>query len=230
MHSEISIIGLFMQASILVKLVMLILLSMSVISWAMMLSRRKQFNFAQKSSGRFEKQFWSGVDLNKLYQECNARSDRLMGMEQIFHSGFKEYARLHKSGQREPDTIMDSTYRCMRVSFSRELEELENQLPMLATIGSISPYIGLFGTVWGIMSAFVALGDVQQATLSMVAPGIAEALIATAMGLFAAIPAVIGYNRFTTRLARIENHYANFMEEFYGILYRQVNSQTRSES
>ncbi|MFM2485139.1 protein TolQ [Celerinatantimonas yamalensis] len=230
MHSEISIIALFVQASILVKLVMLILLSMSVMSWAMMLNRRKVLNNSQASAKRFENRFWSGGDLNKLYQECGARSESLVGMELIFHSGFKEYVRMLKGNQRTPDAVMESTYRSMRVTLSRELEVLENQLPMLATIGSISPYIGLFGTVWGIMSAFVALGDVQQATLSMVAPGIAEALIATAMGLFAAIPAVIAYNRFSTKITKLENLYANFMDEFYGILHRQVYNQTRSES
>ncbi|CAG8998345.1 MAG: Tol-Pal system protein TolQ [Candidatus Celerinatantimonas neptuna] len=230
MHSEISIIGLFLQASVLVKLVMLILLCMSIMSWAMILNRSKLFKTARRAAERFESKFWSGIDLNKLYQESHSRADNLIGMEQIFHSGFKEYVRLHKNSQQMPDAVMDGTYRTMRVSLSRELESLENQLPMLATIGSISPYIGLFGTVWGIMSAFVALGDIQQATLSMVAPGIAEALIATAMGLFAAIPAVIGYNRFSTQIAKLENNYSNFMDEFYGILHRQAYNQPRSES
>ncbi|MFM2483457.1 protein TolQ [Celerinatantimonas sp. YJH-8] len=230
MHSEISIIGLFLQASILVKLVMLILLSMSVFSWAAIFSRRRLLKISAQAAKKFESKFWSGIDLNNLYQESHARADSLRGMEQIFHSGFKEYVRLLKGGQRHPDAVMDGTYRAMRVSLSRELEVLETQLPMLATIGSISPYIGLFGTVWGIMSAFVALGGVQQATLSMVAPGIAEALIATAMGLFAAIPAVIAYNRFNTQIARLENAYSNFMDEFYGILHRQTYNQPRGES
>lgn len=230
MHSEISIIGLFLQASILVKIVMLILLSMSVFSWAAIFSRHKLLKMSKQAAKKFEARFWSGIDLNNLFQESNARADSLHGMEQIFHSGFKEYVRLHKGGQRSPDAVMEGTYRAMRVSLSRELENLENQLPMLATIGSISPYIGLFGTVWGIMSAFVALGGVQQATLSMVAPGIAEALIATAMGLFAAIPAVMAFNRFNTLIAKLENDYSNFMDEFYGILHRQSANQPRSES
>lgn len=230
MHSEISIIGLFLQASILVKLVMLILLSMSVMSWAMMLSRRNLFKTVQSSGKRFETQFWRDGNINKLYKECSAREDRLVGVEQIFHSGFKEYARLHKTGVHSSETIMDSTYRTMRVTLSRELERLENQLPLLATIGSISPYIGLFGTVWGIMSSFVALSGQQQATLAQVAPGIAEALVATAMGLFAAIPAVIGYNRYSTLSLKIENQYSNFLDELYGILYRQVSMQERSEA
>ncbi|WP_220718021.1 protein TolQ [Agarivorans litoreus] len=224
MHSDMSFIGLFWQASLLVKFVMLLLVSMSVYSWAMIINRNRVLKVAKTASDAFEKKFWSGVDLNKLYQESNARADHLQGMEQIFHSGFREYIRLHKTSGRSADAVMDGTYRSMRVSLSREVESLENQLPMLATIGSISPYIGLFGTVWGIMNAFIALGEVQQASLNMVAPGIAEALIATAMGLFAAIPAVIAFNRFSTGVAKLEHGYANFMEEFSSILHRQTHS------
>ena len=143
------------------------------------------------------------------------------GTELIFHAGFKEYVRIHKTEQTNAEAMMDGSHRAMRVALSREVDELEANLNNLATIGSISPYIGLFGTVWGIMSSFIALGAVQQATLSMVAPGIAEALIATAMGLFAAIPAVIAYNRFSNQVMRIENNYANFMDEFSSILHRQ---------
>jgi len=217
-HSDMSFFSLFWQASFIVQLVMLLLLVMSVMSWLLIFERRGLLNRNKSGAKRFEDKFWSGVDLNRLYQESSARKDNLMGMELIFHSGFKEFARLRGN---EGEAVMDGTYRAMRVSLSREVDRLENNLSVLATIGSISPYIGLFGTVWGIMNSFIALGEVQQATLSMVAPGIAEALIATAMGLFAAIPAVIAYNRFTTIVGKLENSYVNFMEEFFNILNRQ---------
>nr|WP_298723491.1 protein TolQ [uncultured Oceanisphaera sp.] len=216
-----SFLGLFLQASLLVKLVMLLLMGMSILSWAMILNRRKILTTARTDSAQFEDKFWSGADLSRLYHESNARRDNLAGMEQIFYAGFKEFVRLQKQG-RSQESMLEGTYRTMRVALSREVDRLETNLSMLATIGSISPYIGLFGTVWGIMNAFIALAEVQQATLSMVAPGIAEALIATALGLFAAIPAVIAYNRFSYQVERQENHLANFMDEFSTILNRQV--------
>ena len=221
MHAEISFLGLFLQASLLVKLVMLLLMGMSILSWALIINRRKILTTAQNDSVQFEDKFWSGSDLSRLYHESNARRDNLAGMEQIFYAGFKEFVRLQKQG-RSQESMLEGTYRTMRVALSREVDRLETNLSMLATIGSISPYIGLFGTVWGIMNAFIALAEVQQATLSMVAPGIAEALIATALGLFAAIPAVIAYNRFSYQVERQENHLANFMDEFSTILNRQV--------
>ncbi|MGI2856052.1 protein TolQ [Shewanella algae] len=224
MEAEISFIGLFMQASLLVKLVMLTLLFLSIASWAVIIQRRKLLNAARQNAERFEQKFWSGVDLNRLYQELSARQDSNSGLEAMFVSGFKEYARLSKLNGRVPEAIMDGSYRAMRISLSKELDKLETHLPLLATIGSTSPYIGLFGTVWGIMNSFIALGAVENATLAMVAPGIAEALIATAMGLFAAIPAVIAYNRFSTQVEKVETSYANFMEEFSGILHRQAYS------
>ncbi|QQX78644.1 protein TolQ [Shewanella sp. KX20019] len=225
MEADISFIGLFLQASFLVKFVMLTLLSLSIASWAVILQRRKLLTVAKKEALKFEDKFWSGVDLNKLYQELSARQDRNIGLEALFVTGFKEYARLNKLNGRVPEAVMDGSYRAMRVSLSREMEKLETHLPLLATIGSTSPYIGLFGTVWGIMNSFIALGAVENATLAMVAPGIAEALIATAMGLFAAIPAVIAYNRFSTQVDKIEMSYANFMEEFSSILHRQAYSE-----
>jgi len=224
-HAEISFIGLFLQASVLVKLVMLTLLALSIASWAVIIQRNKLLNSARMKSLRFEDTFWSGVDLNRLYKELIARGSAISGLEAMFVAGFKEYTRLSKVNSKAPEAIMDGTSRSMRVSLSREMEKLENHLPLLATIGSTSPYIGLFGTVWGIMNSFIALGAVENATLAMVAPGIAEALIATAMGLFAAIPAVIGYNRFTTQVDKIEMTYANFMEEFSNILQRQAYSE-----
>lgn len=225
MEADISFIGLFLQASLLVKFVMLTLLSLSIASWAVIIQRRKLLAATKNEVLKFEDKFWSGVDLNKLYQELSARQDRNVGLEALFVTGFKEYARLSKLNGRVPEAIMDGSYRAMRVSLSREMEKLETHLPLLATIGSTSPYIGLFGTVWGIMNSFIALGAVENATLAMVAPGIAEALIATAMGLFAAIPAVIAYNRFSTQVDKIEMSYANFMEEFSSILHRQAYSE-----
>nr|WP_275661418.1 MULTISPECIES: protein TolQ [Shewanella] len=215
----------FLQASLLVKFVMLTLLTLSVVSWAVIIQRRRLLTSARQRSLKFEDKFWSGVDLNKLYKELSARQESNTGLEAMFYAGFKEYARLSNLNGKVPAAVMDGCYRAMRVSLSRELEKLETHLPLLATIGSTSPYIGLFGTVWGIMNSFIALGAVENATLAMVAPGIAEALIATAMGLFAAIPAVIAYNRFSTQVEKIEMSYANFMEEFSSILHRQAYSE-----
>ncbi|MEC6822111.1 MULTISPECIES: protein TolQ [Photobacterium] len=222
MNSELTILDLFLQASLLVKLVMLILLGMSIASWAMIIKRSQVLKSAERNATQFEDRFWSGIDLSQLYQEVQQRKDDLSGSERIFYSGFKEFARLHRSNGRVPEAVMEGTGRAMRVSLSKEVDELETNLPFLATVGSISPYIGLFGTVWGIMTAFIALGAVKQATLAMVAPGIAEALVATAMGLFAAIPAVMFYNRLTNKVTKLEHTYATFMEEFSSILHRQA--------
>lgn len=224
MSAEISFLDLFMQASLLVKAVMLILLGFSVVCWAMIFQRRKVLNSAQTQLKQFEDKFWSGADLSKLYSEISARA-HVQGIECLFVAGFKEFARLRKSNISSPQSIVDGTHRAMRVALSREVDELETHLPFMATVGSISPYIGLFGTVWGIMNSFIALGAVKQATLAMVAPGIAEALIATAMGLFAAIPAVMAYNRFSHNVEKLENSYGNFMEEFSSILQRQTAAE-----
>lgn len=228
MSSDMSFFGLFLQASLLVQLVMLLLLATSVVSWAFIFQRAKILKNAKAETKKFEDKFWSGVDLNKLYQELSARQS-IQGMASLFCAGFKEYIRLRKSSGTSTEALMDGSYRAMRVSLSREVDHLESNLPFLATAGSISPYIGLFGTVWGIMNSFIAIGQVEQATLAMVAPGIAEALIATAMGLFAAIPAVIAYNRFSNQVEKLENSYGNFMEEFSSILHRQTLAQ-RSDS
>lgn len=224
MQADMSIVGLFLQASLLVKFVMFTLLCLSVMSWTVIIQRRSLLTSAKSNSAKFEDKFWSGVDLNRLYKELSARPDNT-GLESLFITGFKEYSRLNKLNSKVPDAVMDGTSRAMRVTLSRELEKLEANLPLLATIGSTSPYIGLFGTVWGIMNSFIAIGSMENATLAMVAPGIAEALIATAMGLFAAIPAVIAYNRFSTQVDKLEMAYANFMEEFSSILHRQAYSE-----
>jgi len=218
--AEISILDLFIHASLLVQFVMFILLCFSVACWAMIFQRRKALNAAQVQMKEFEDKFWSGADLSKLYNEVSSKG-AATGIESLFVSGFKEFARLRKSNINSPQAIVDGTHRAMRVALSREVDQLEVHLPFMATVGSISPYIGLFGTVWGIMNSFIALGAVEQATLAMVAPGIAEALIATAMGLFAAIPAVMAFNRFSHHVEKLENGYGNFMEEFSSILQRQ---------
>jgi biopolymer transport protein TolQ len=218
--AEISFFHLFLEASILVQLVMLTLLTFSVVCWAMIFQRRKVINTAGQELQEFEDKFWSGADLSKLYSETTAKT-QVQGIESLFLAGFKEFARLRKSQINNPQAIVDGTHRAMRVALSREVDNLEMHLPFMATVGSISPYIGLFGTVWGIMNSFIAIGAVKQATLQMVAPGIAEALIATAMGLFAAIPAVMAFNRFSHKVEKLENSYGNFMDEFSSILQRQ---------
>ena len=220
--ADMNVIDLFLKAGLLVKLIMLLLIGFSIASWAIIIQRTKVLNAADREAADFEDKFWSGTDLARLYKESQARRDEFSGAEQIFHSGFKEFARLHQANVHAPDAVVNGASRAMRVSFNRELESLETHIPFLGTVGSISPYIGLFGTVWGIMHAFIALGSVKQATLQMVAPGIAEALIATAIGLFAAIPAVMAYNRFTQRVNKLEQSYDNFMEEFLTILHRQA--------
>lgn len=220
--ADMNVIDLFLKVGLLVKLIMLLLIGFSIASWAIIIQRTKVLNAADREAADFEDKFWSGTDLARLYKESQARRDELSGAEQIFHSGFKEFARLHQANVHAPDAVVNGASRAMRVSFNRELESLETHIPFLGTVGSISPYIGLFGTVWGIMHAFIALGSVKQATLQMVAPGIAEALIATAIGLFAAIPAVMAYNRFTQRVNKLEQSYDNFMEEFLTILHRQA--------
>jgi biopolymer transport protein TolQ len=199
---------------------MLTLLTFSVVCWAMIFQRRKVINTAGQELQEFEDKFWSGADLSKLYSETSAKA-QVQGIESLFLAGFKEFARLRKSQINNPQAIVDGTHRAMRVALSREVDNLEMHLPFMATVGSISPYIGLFGTVWGIMNSFIAIGAVKQATLQMVAPGIAEALIATAMGLFAAIPAVMAFNRFSHKVEKLENSYGNFMDEFSSILQRQ---------
>ena len=231
-NGQLSFTELILNASILVQLVMFFLLSLSVISWTIIIQRSSAYKQGRIRADEFEDRFWSGIDLNNLYQDCVKRQQELQGLEVIYTAGFKEFVRLVNSGPADQEVVMDGTYRQMKVAESREVESLENHLATLATVGSISPYIGLFGTVWGIMHAFVALAAVKNATLSMVAPPIAEALIATAMGLFAAIPAVMFYNHFVSKCEALENRYDNFMDEFATILNRRlvtVRSQLKRE-
>ena len=220
MNEQLSVIDLILKASLVVQLVMLLLAAASVLSWAIIFRKRKLINEARQEADRFEAWFWSGVDLGKLFKSIESRGDAATGMESIFHSGFSEFTRVRGQHGLPPGQLMDGVRRAMHVEQLKEIDQLEESLATLATIGSTSPYVGLFGTVWGIMSAFHGLGNVQQATLAMVAPGIAEALIATAMGLFAAIPAVIAYNRFADRVSRLELRYDTFMEEFSALLQR----------
>jgi len=221
-QTDLSFVRLVLDASPLVQFVMAMLVLASIFSWHMILDRAKVLRRAKDQMVAFEDRFWSGADLLELYRHLGKNSKDNVGMAAIFYAGFQEYARLREAGAHDPGAIVEGAHRAMRVALSRELDELETHLPFLATVGSTSPYVGLFGTVWGIMNAFHALGNVKQATLNLVAPGIAEALIATAMGLFAAIPAVIAYNRYANRVQRIENRYQDFIEEFSNIIQRQA--------
>jgi biopolymer transport protein TolQ len=223
MTADLSIFDLIIQASFLVQLVMLVLVLASFTSWTLIFRKAMALRRAERSAESFEEQFWSGQDLVSLYNRLNGADYHPEGLERIFHAGFKEFARLRNQGGLDPGTILEGTQRSMRVALGRELDRLEVHLSFLATVGSVSPYIGLFGTVWGIMNSFRALGTVQQATLATVAPGIAEALIATAMGLFAAIPAVIAYNRYMYDVERLHSRYDAFLEEFSSILQRQAH-------
>ena len=222
---QMSMWSLISNASLVVQFVMLILVGASITSWVIIFQRSQLLRAARSSLNIFEDRFWSGVDLSKLYRQVSVEPDPDSGVEQIFRAGFKEFSRLSQQQGANPESVMDGVARSMRVAISHEEEKLEQSLPFLATVGSTSPYIGLFGTVWGIMNSFRGLAQVQQATLATVAPGIAEALIATAIGLFAAIPAVIAYNRFAARGENLIARYYTFADEFQAILHRKVHSK-----
>ncbi len=220
MSVDMSLLSLIMDASIVVKAVMITLLLASIMSWVVIFAKRTSLRKAQKEADRFEEQFWSGTSLDKLYQGLSRQSSNT-GLSQIFVSGFKEYTRHSKEDKNAFIGTLDMVVRSMRVASSRQIEELEKSLPFLATVGSTSPYIGLFGTVWGIMNSFMALSNAKSTSLSAVAPGIAEALIATAIGLFAAIPAVIAYNRYSAQMEAVITRYDNFVDEFTTLIQRQ---------
>jgi biopolymer transport protein TolQ len=220
MTTNMSFLSLVMGASFPVQIVLLLLLAASFLSWSIIFTKRRLVRQTKAASDDFETNFWSGGDLTTLYRSATREQDGSVGMASIFESGFKEFKRVSQQDEMTPEKIVDECQRAMRVAQMREVDRLEQSLATLATIGSTSPYVGLFGTVWGIMNSFQALGNVQSATLAMVAPGIAEALVATAMGLFAAIPAVIAYNRYADKVARLEIRYDGFMEEFSSILQR----------
>jgi biopolymer transport protein TolQ len=224
--NDLSILRLIAEATIVVQAVMALLLAASVYSWGIIFRKRKVLRSASNDLQRFDREFWSGGDLAALYKSIEARG-RAAGIDSIFQAGFREFARLKQQGVDSADVLLEGARRAMKAQQIKEIENLEQGLSNLATVGSTSPYVGLFGTVWGIMHAFVGLGSVQQATLATVAPGIAEALIATAIGLFAAIPAVVAYNRYADQVWRLESRFDAFMEEFSTILQRHA---TRSVS
>ncbi|MBT7369269.1 MAG: protein TolQ, partial [Gammaproteobacteria bacterium] len=218
MNEPLSIVDLILNASIVVQVVMAILIMASLASWVMIFQRGFALTAIRNDAAEFEIEFWSGKDLGLLYKELDEQESDLIGLENIFSSGFKEFSRSRQQEGVDPDRLMQNVQRAMRVALSREEERLETHLTFLATVGSTSPYIGLFGTVWGIMNSFRGLATVNQASLSVVAPGISEALVATAIGLFAAIPAVIAYNRFSAQVEVILNRFEAFTDEFSSIL------------
>ena len=224
MIADYSLIDLILNASLVVQFVMLILVLASVSSWTMIFNKYVLLKHSKNNADIFEEKFWSSEDLSPLYNRITAGRYKSIGMEKIFEAGYKEFSRLQNKESIDPEAILDGAQRSMRIAMNKEVDHLETNLSFLATVGSTSPYIGLFGTVWGIMNSFQALGTVQQATIAMVAPGISEALIATAMGLFAAIPAVIAYNRYSYDVERLINRYDNFSEEFAAILHRHAHS------
>jgi biopolymer transport protein TolQ len=219
---SLSIGALIGNASLPVQLVMLLLLVASFISWMMIFLKWFQLRSARRSTDRFEEKFWSGTALERLYTEVNRKDVEATGIESIFLAGFRELRRQEQQGRATKADILEAVRRAMRVALTEEIDFLETHLSFLATVGSTSPYVGLFGTVWGIMNSFRSLGVSSQATIAQVAPGIAEALIATAMGLFAAIPAVIAYNRYSNNVERLVTRYEIFVEEFSSIVQRQV--------
>ena len=224
MAGNLNPLDLVLQASIIVQIVMALLLLASIVSWSIMLRKRAELRRARADADRFEDVFWSGGDLTAMFRSIDQSRRVTKGMESIFESGFREFQRMRQQGGVASAQLIEGARRGMRVALLKESDRLENSLSMLATVGSTSPYVGLFGTVWGIMNAFHGLGNVQQATLAMVAPGIAEALIATAMGLFAAIPAVIAYNRYADQVSRMELRYDTFVEELSSILQRHAGA------
>jgi biopolymer transport protein TolQ len=217
---DMSVLSLITGASVLVQLVMAGLLLASVVSWYYIFVKVFTYKRAMRQADDFEKDFWGGGDLNELFQRAVNARDSSGALERIFEAGFREFAKLRKQPGQNIGAVMDGTRRAMRATYQREMENLESHLSFLASVGSVSPYVGLFGTVWGIMNSFRGLANVAQATLGSVAPGIAEALIATAMGLFAAIPAVVAYNRFAGDVNQLATRFDSFMEEFSNLLQR----------
>jgi biopolymer transport protein TolQ len=225
MTTDMSFLGLVLQASLIVQAVLLLLLIASIASWGIILRKRAMLKEASANSDDFESDFWAGGDLTAIYSDITGKGESPSSMAGIFESGFREFRRLNKQAGIDPDRVLEGARRAMRVAQLRETDRLEEHLATLATIGSTSPYVGLFGTVWGIMNSFRGLANVQSATLAMVAPGISEALVATAMGLFAAIPAVIAYNRYADQVGRLEVRYDTFAEEFSTILQRYAHTK-----
>ncbi|KTD36690.1 biopolymer transport protein TolQ [Legionella nautarum] len=223
MANHASVLGYFMQAGLVVKTVMMLLLIASVISWTLILQRAWYFSRKKQQCEGFIERFWDSSDLSKLYADIDSNVDDKQGLAAIFHSGFKEYVRSRKLGH----IAIEPIQRVMQISHAKEALQLEKHLPFFASVGSIAPYVGLFGTVWGIMTSFQALGQAQQATIAMVAPGISEALVATALGLFTAIPAVIAYNRYSTRATNLLERYDLFQDELVSLIEQQTTAPMR---
>ena len=226
MNQDLSIVSLVLHASFVVQIVMAILLAISVASWAAIIRKITAIKRIQNLNEEFERVFWSGTSLNELFSAASQNAKLAGPMERIFASGMREYQKLRERRISDAGTLLDGARRAMRASFQREMDAAESQLAFLASVGSVSPYVGLFGTVWGIMHAFTGLASLQQVTLATVAPGIAEALVATAIGLFAAIPAVVAYNRFARDIDRVAIKLETFIEEFSNILQRSLGSGT----
>ena len=224
MNNDMSIVSLVLHASFVVQIVMVILLGISVASWAAIIRKITAIQRIQNLNEEFERVFWSGTSLNELFTAASQNAKLAGPMERIFASGMREYQKLRERRITDTGTLLDGARRAMRASFQREMDAAESQLAFLASVGSVSPYVGLFGTVWGIMHAFTGLANLQQVTLATVAPGIAEALVATAIGLFAAIPAVVAYNRFARDIDRVAIKLETFIEEFSNILQRSLGT------
>jgi biopolymer transport protein TolQ len=228
MTQDFSIVHLLLNASWVVQLVVLLLLGVSVVSWAAIFRKVRALKRVNQLNDDFERDFWSGKSLNELFSAATQNAKLAGPMERIFASGMREYQKLRERRITDSSLLMDGARRAMRASFQREMDAVESNLTLLASAGSVSPYVGLFGTVWGIMHAFTGLAALQQVTLAKVAPGIAEALVATAIGLFAAIPAVLAYNRFSRDIDRVSIKLETFIEEFSNILQRNVGAQSTS--
>ncbi len=219
---DLSFVGMIANASVVVQIILALLLLVSLMSWWHIFLKMFSIRQAYRQSDNFEREFWSSSDLNAIYQGASSGRHETGSMERIFEAGFREFMKLKRQPGMENGAVMEGTRRAMRATYQREMDRLEANLPFLATVGSVSPYVGLFGTVWGIMNAFRGLANVAQATLAHVAPGIAEALIATAIGLFAAIPAVVAYNRYSHEVDRLASRFDSFMEELSNVLQRQA--------
>ncbi len=230
MNQDLDIINLILHASFVVQLVMLSLMVVSIASWTAIFRKIYAIKRVKSLNELFEREFWSGSSLHELYNTAASKGVNSGPMERIFASGMREFQKLRERRINDVAPLMDGARRAMRASYQREMDEVESNLSFLASVGSVSPYVGLFGTVWGIMHAFTGLATLQQVTLATVAPGIAEALVATAIGLFAAIPAVIAYNRFARDLDRIAISHETFMEEFSNILQRNISAQVNTGS
>jgi biopolymer transport protein TolQ len=224
MNTDLSIIKLISEASLVVQIVIALLVFASFLSWALILVKSGKLRQARRATEKFDEQFWSGISLNTLYDELGEKNQR-QALERIFYDGFHEYKRIYSAEANVPFPVVDAVGRTMRVAVAREVSQLEQNITFLATVGSTAPYIGLFGTVWGIMNSFISIGAMKQATLAVVAPGIAEALFATAMGLVAAIPAVVAYNKITNEMGRYANRIDTFSDEFGTILSRQLDEE-----